>query len=163
MWRGRGACCCLCWNQGKVACSAQVCATPDRPVVRMVSCHDKKTARKQRGGRPFTWRSTGRQSCHGRQQIYAYFHRNTCICIRPILGQTSSVCPSFSCRRRQGSHPPSPSFLHSGRCSYTSLCSSYASLCSAASLPQPGDRNTAAKRGREDFRWFSVARLGENP
>ena len=43
------------------------------------------------------------------------------------------------------------------------VCSSYASLCYAASLPQPGDRNTAAKRGREDFRWFSVARLGENP
>ena len=103
--------------------------------------------------------------------FYAYFHRNTCICIRSILGQTSSVCPSFSCRRRQGFHPPSPSFLHSGRCSYTSLCSSYASLCSAASLPQPGDRNTAAKRGREDSRhggalvlrrttWRNPARLG---
>ena len=51
------------------------------------------------------------------------------------------------------------------------VCSSYASLCYAASLPQPGDRNTAAKRGREDSRhggalvlrrttWSNPARLG---
>ena len=51
------------------------------------------------------------------------------------------------------------------------VCSSYASLCYAASLPQPGDRNTAAKRGREDSRhggalvlrrttWRNPARLG---
>ena len=44
-------------------------------------------------------------------QYYAYFHRNTCICIRPILGQTPSVCPSFSCRRRQRYFPNLVHFL----------------------------------------------------